>query len=218
MIWVGRASSQGGPLLVCEADAYAEWTGATFTDALELEPGCDLARAQAALFPDDDELDAAVVPFGDGRTGIVWNMDGEGTADVGTTEDGFVIARSWSGRTGHRDHVASEHAAAEEQHVLNVTTGDGDLVVVWAPVPVGEVGDFRTPERARAALHALAALHPPVSLHLEHLLGVGTVLRTTPGSYAVTVGWHKGVDGRYANPDDTGPRDHDCCWIRFTLE
>jgi hypothetical protein len=82
--WVARVGSEGGPLLVCAADAFTAWTGAIFDDDWELDPACDLARANAVLYADDDERDAAPIRFGpDGQSaGVIWEMEGAGIAEI----------------------------------------------------------------------------------------------------------------------------------------
>ena len=113
-VWRGRIGCEGGPLLVCEVDAFAVWSGARLTADDELDPTCDLVRATAVLFPDDDEeFDAGLVRFGadESRTGLVWDLDGPGTAEVATAgDDRFVVMRSWvRDAAGPRRHVTGQH-------------------------------------------------------------------------------------------------------------
>lgn len=211
--WVARMGGEGAPLLVCDADAYAAWGGAVLSPDYELDPGCDFSRANAVLHPEDDELEAALVRFGadDEHTGLLWEMDGPGAADVATGDDGFLIMRSWvRDSEAPRRFVTGPAARGRETPVADLVIGSGHLAVVWAPVGAAEFSPF---EELRAG-------DSPVRLDLDHILGVGTLLRIRPGTYRATCGWHDGTRGRYApsaETDHSGDADDDwsCRWIRF---
>ncbi|GIE30611.1 hypothetical protein Ait01nite_036560 [Actinoplanes italicus] len=56
--WISRAGSEGGPLLICDADEFTAWTRVIHDDDWQHDPACDLARAIAVLYADDDELES----------------------------------------------------------------------------------------------------------------------------------------------------------------
>ncbi|MFI1168620.1 hypothetical protein ACH4UM_34910 [Streptomyces sp. NPDC020801] len=222
--------SEGGPLLVCAADAFSNWGGAVHGTDYELDPACDYARAWSAVHPcdDDDELEAAFVRFGDRREhgGLIWEMDGEGSAEIALAgDDGFLLMRSWvpRDRTNAPHRRAAGASAAEEEEVGVLELRSGQVVVVWAAVGANEIGSFVTPQENDSSLSALTRLNPPVQLNLDHRLGVGTVLWVKPGTYRVTCGWHEGTRGRYmpeeewyGSPQPSADDDWSCRWVRFT--
>ncbi|MEU9336794.1 hypothetical protein AB0D49_27125 [Streptomyces sp. NPDC048290] len=230
--------SLGGPLLVCDLAAFPEWGGAVHDSAYALLPGCDYARALAAVHTDDDDLEAALLGFGDGteHVGLVWEMDGEGRAEValspsrgaaagGSESDGFLLLRSWlpSGRSAAPRRRAAGASAAEESDMGEVVFPSGRAVVAWAAVGADETGSYATPQERAATLGALARLHPPVPLNVDGQVGLGTVLWVTPGTYRVTCGGHEGTRGRYMSQEEqygaqwsSVDDDWSCRWVRFT--
>ncbi|MGV9310615.1 hypothetical protein ACWDR0_00275 [Streptomyces sp. NPDC003691] len=233
-------ASLGGPLLVCAADAFAAWGGAVYDADYELDPACDYARAWAAVHPDDDDLEAAFVRFGESgeHGGLVWEMDGEGTAEIacagpaeGSGEDGFLIVRSWirPGRTDAPRRRAAGASPEEEQEAGELELPGGRAVVVWAAADARETGSYPPPDadadadgdgdtdRAGVPVGTLSRLR------LDGQEGIGAVLRVAPGTYRVTHGWHEGTRGRYLPADEAhGPArayaddDWSCRWVRFT--
>ncbi|MFE7131866.1 hypothetical protein ACFVIM_13475 [Streptomyces sp. NPDC057638] len=231
-----QVNSLGGPLLVCGLDAFPDWGGAVHDTGGALDPACDYARAWSALHPDDDDLDAAFTGFGDHRqhTGLIWEMDGEGSAEIARArrpatpaggDDHFLIMRSWipRGRTNAPRRRAAGASPAEEQHVGELELPSGRAVVVWAAVNADETGSYASARERAASLKALARLNPPVPLHLDGQQGLGTVLWVRPGTYRVTCGWHQGTRGQYMPQEEPhGPApsatddDWSCRWVRFT--
>ncbi|WP_113704958.1 hypothetical protein [Nonomuraea lactucae] len=226
-VWLAKVGCEGGPLLVCEVDAFAAWGGAVLTPEYELDPGCDLSRANAVLYPsDEEEFETGLVRFGadDQHTGLVWEMDGQGLAEVATSgDDGFLVMRSWVRNTDapHR-YAAGPAARNKETPTAELDLQTGRVAVVWAPVGATEVGPFSTIEETTAGLRALTEQDSPVKLDLDDLRGVGTLLRVRPGRYQVSRGLHEGTRGRYAPFEEQyGPPvpgnddDWSCRWIRF---
>ncbi|MFJ8295270.1 hypothetical protein ACIQ9R_05300 [Streptomyces sp. NPDC094447] len=230
-----RVGSLGGPLLVCDLEAFSDWGGAAYGADYELDPACDHARAWSAVHPDDDDLEAAFVRFGDHEehVGLVWEMDGDGAAEVAHArsrrgaaggDDNFLIMRSWipAGRTdAPRRHAV--RAESEERAVGQLTVRSGRVVVVATGVDADETGSYATPQEREASIRALGRLNPPVQLNLDGQLGLGTVLWVKPGTYRVTCGWHEGKRGRYMPEEEMyGPlqsyadEDWSCRWVRFT--
>ncbi|MFJ2060057.1 hypothetical protein ACIOMM_29495 [Streptomyces sp. NPDC087908] len=230
-----RVGSLGGPLLVCDLEAFSDWGGAAYDSDLELDPACDHARAWSAVHPDNDDLEAAFVRFGEDEAhgGLVWDTDGDGAAEIAharsrrspaDSDDHFLVMRSWipAGRTdAPRRHAA--RAVNEEQKVGQLAVRSGRVVVVATGVDADETGSYATPREREASLRALGRLNPPVQLHLEDQRGLGTVLWVRPGTYRVTCGWHEGARGRYMPEEEmNGPLrsyaddDWSCRWVRFT--
>ncbi|GIE76781.1 hypothetical protein Aph02nite_27310 [Actinoplanes philippinensis] len=209
--WVARVAGEGGPLLVCEAGAFADWTGAVHDEDWRLDPACDLARAEAVLYADDDEAEAGLLPFGpSGRhTGLIWEMEGGGVAEIATAGGAsLLIMRSWVDRDddGPRDHVTGAAARDQERPLPgDLDLPSGRVAVVWAAAPAAEV----------AAPPADAALDPPVRLSLPGILGVGAMLALRPGRYRVSHGSHDGAAGRFAPAGRPGDGDRSCRWVRL---
>ncbi|MEV7289596.1 hypothetical protein AB0O01_34455 [Streptomyces sp. NPDC093252] len=232
-------ASPGGPLLICAADAFAAWTGAAHDAAYDLDPGGDYARAWSAVHPDDDDLEAAIVDFGEHgqHRGVIWEMEGEGTAEIAQTTrtahrreapgaDSFLITRSWipRGSTPAPRHRAAGASPAEERGTGELHLPGGRVVVAWAGLDADGTGSYADARERAESIAALARLNPPVALHREDQAGLGTILRVTPGTYRVTHGWHEGTRGRYMPSEEAqGPvrkqyedDDWSCRWIRFT--
>ncbi|MFF6973970.1 MULTISPECIES: hypothetical protein [Streptomyces] len=218
-------NSLGGPLLVCEADAFAHWGGAEHGPGGEPDPACDYGRALSAV--DDEET--GFIRFGDRgeHKGLLWDMEGEGTAEVALSADGFLLLRSWlpQGGTAAPRRRAAGASPAEETEVGDLELPGGRVVVAWAAAGSREndIGSFADPGERAAALRALARLHPPVPLHLDHVLHVGALLSTEPGIYRVSSGWHEGTRGRsmpaeerHGPPRAAGDDDWSCLWVRFS--
>jgi hypothetical protein len=228
--WITRVGSEGGPLLICDADEFTAWTGAIHDDDWQLDPSCDLARANAVLYAGDDELDAAPILFGPGdrHAGLLWEMDGAGVAEIATatasanagpaepsgpaaTETrGLLIMRSWVNADAHdapRRYVTGLDARAVERTVADLDVPTGRIAVVWAATGAGEVADLAT--------RTAGALDEPMRLDVHGIRGVGALLRVAPGRYQASHGIHDGMDGRYAPANGTGDGDWSCRWLRL---
>ncbi|MFC4066583.1 hypothetical protein [Actinoplanes subglobosus] len=211
--WVARTGNEGGSLLVCGAEAFADWTGGVFDEDWQLDPACDQARAEVVLHPDDDEVEAGLLEFGPERrhTGLVWQMDGAGTAEIAVDADrtSLLVMRSWVGadHDGPRRHVTG--SAARDHHTVGeIDLPSGRIAVVWAATPADEVIDLP------AAL--AAGRDTPIKLDLPGLVGIGALLPIRPGRYRIGHGDHQGADGRYAPAGPaTGQGDWSCRWLRL---
>ena len=200
--WVARVGGEGGPLLICSEASFAAWGGAVLDDDYELDPACDYARV---LPSDDEDLEAELVRFGADQTGLVWEMDGPGGADVAVGGDGLLVVRSWvRDSDAPRRYAAGSAAREREWTVAELDLSGGQVAVVWAPVGAAEV--TRSGDR----------------LDLEHMVGVGAVVPLAPGRYRAACGWLEGTRGRYApageqhGPPVEGDDDWSCRWLRLT--
>jgi hypothetical protein len=213
--WLAKVGCEGGPLLVCDASAFAAWGGAVLDEDYELDPACDLHRANAVLYPtDDEEYEAGFVHFGPSgaRAGLVWEMDGAGVAEVAAGDGGLLVMRSWVRNTDapHR-YVTGPAAPRRELPVGDLDVPGGRLAVVWAPVGAAEAGPL-PPDG-------------PATLDLDHIHGVGALLPVRPGRYRVSRGSLHGTRGQYAPLEEQyGPPvagnddDWSCRWLRLTPE
>ena len=175
------------------ADFYAGDERVLHIDA---KPDTDYARACENLD------DVASVPLGD-VTGLVWSLQGPGTARVGCGKDGFVLLRTWLDDEGRRERDARKlvYETTDEADAGTIAFASGRVAIVWAPVAAADLVALGA--NVAASLRAAADLNPPVQLNLRAILGVGTLVRVPPGDYRATYGAHKADDWS-------------CRWLRFT--
>jgi hypothetical protein len=166
---------------------------------IDAKPDTDYARACDAL-----EGDSAIVSYGTNGAakGVVWELEGAGTARIALSKDGFLLMRSWLDEKGKHDRDARKCAASatEEEVGGEITFATGRLGIVWAPVAPKQLVVEGDPA---SALRAAADLLPPVQLNQAFILNVGTLARVRPGLYRFACGAH----------EEEGWR---CRWIRFT--
>jgi hypothetical protein len=168
---------------------------------VDAAPDSDYARACEAL-----EEDAAVVTFGPGGScrGLVWELEGAGTADIAQGRDGFLLMRSRIDEEGKFESTARDWALRstdEEEEVAAASFPSGCVAVVWAPVAASDV-TAKTSASVAIPLREAAHLQPPLQLAQPGIAGVGLLLRVTPGTYRVMCGAHE---------DD----EWSCRWARF---
>jgi hypothetical protein len=168
---------------------------------VEAKPDTDYARACEAL-----EGDAAVVTFGPGGSshGLVWELEGAGTADVAQGSDSFLLMRSWVDGDGKFENAARDCALRstdQEQEVATAAFPSGRVAIVWAPVASSDI-TARTATSAAVPLTESSDMSPPLQLNQPGINGVGLLLRVTPGTYRVLCGAHE--DDEWA-----------CRWARF---
>src|SRR5215831_14567820 len=87
LVQVGHVSGEGGPLLLVDWKTALGWRGVE-------DGGRDYERA-CALFNEKPLVEGLVIEVG-GGSGLVWNMEGGGTADVFRRGSEYaVISRTW---------------------------------------------------------------------------------------------------------------------------
>lgn len=171
--WVGRFGGESGLVLITDAEAFRDWTGAVYDDDYQLDPDCDYARLMAIVFADDDEVDAASV-----GAGLAWQMEGGGVAEVATTEGGLLVMRSWADDDqdpAPRDFVVGAEArTAERATTAELRVDSGEVTVVWSPVAASE-----TTRR-------------DMRLDTGGMLSIGMVAPLRPGRYTAACGFRHG--------------------------
>jgi hypothetical protein len=180
------------------ADFYAGNERVLHVDA---KPDTDYARACEAL-----KGDAAVVTFepGGSSRGLVWELEGAGTADIAQGRASFLVMRSWLDSEGKFEDAARDCALRstdEEQEIAAVTFPSGRVAIVWAPVSSSDV-TATTSTSVAVPLREVANTSEAVQLNQPGIVGVGLLLHVTPGTYRVTCGTHE---------DD----EWSCRWARF---
>jgi hypothetical protein len=118
-------NAEGGPLLCVDAGAAARWNGAE-GDAQDYGNLCAVIDAQP-------EFSATITPIA-GLPGVVWEMQGAGTADVFVGDDGRItVVRAWLGE----DANDAVEALADTEPVSRMVLGvidvpSGVLAVFWS--------------------------------------------------------------------------------------
>jgi hypothetical protein len=159
---------------------------------IDVAPDTDYAKACEALTGD-----VAFLKLGD-APGLVWELEGPGTASIARAEDSLLLLRIWEGG-GDDDDSEAEQAArayaetAEEGEVDagSIRFTSGSIVVVWSPVAAADtVGEAATEEEVTRALSAASKNSPAAQLHAVGS-PVGAIVRLSPGEYRVRHGEHE---------------------------
>ncbi len=165
---------------------------------VDVKPDTDYARACEGLG------DVAVATFGPGGScrGLVWQLEGPGTAYIAQGPGSFLLMRSWLDDDGKFEGAARDWAlsATDEEEVAALTIPSGRVAIVWAPVSAFDVTVGASSDAV--PLREAAATSEAVQLDQPGLDGIGWLLRVTPGTYRVTCGSHKDDPWR-------------CRWARF---
>ncbi len=146
--------------------------------------------------------------FRDAASGLFWEMEGSGVAEVGVSSDAseLVMLRTWIDEDVS-EQTAQAHVDArrdDEVEGPELTIASGKAIVAWSPIAPFDLAGIANPE----ALLALADTGP-AELATQTMGGIGAVVRVKPGRYHVT-------HGAYETPDDVEP-SWSCRWCRLTL-
>ncbi|HWS36514.1 MAG TPA: hypothetical protein VN408_27735 [Actinoplanes sp.] len=168
--WLAQFGGESGLVLITDADAFRDWTGAVYDDDYRLDPDCDYARLMAVVFADDDEVEAAAID-----AGIVWQMEDAGIAEVATGDRGLLIMRSWADDSGEPARAFAAGSAGQETEVTagELQIASGRVAVVWAPV-AGSDATLRGTQ-----------------IDCPGMLNLGTVVPLPPGRYTAAYGSHE---------------------------
>jgi hypothetical protein len=123
--FLGYIDAEGGPLLVADSSLVSYWKGIE---------GEDYARA-CALFDSNPETEGAEIDIGTGK-GIVWEMQGAGTADVFKhSESHLCITRIWPHnlKDSRAPQLIAEQPFRSDRRIGNLLVESGVLVILWAP-------------------------------------------------------------------------------------
>lgn len=117
-------SSEGGPLLIADAEVMQSWKG---VDDSDYERACE-------LFDDNPGIEGGEIGIGSGSA-ILWEMNGAGTAYVFTSDEGsFTIVRAWLSDPENENainQIANETIINPVELGL-LTLSSKALVVIWS--------------------------------------------------------------------------------------
>jgi hypothetical protein len=174
--FLGHVSTEGGPLLLLDADAAVLWTGAS-------DDGLDYALAGAALGPGADRAGGPIAR--EGVDAVVWSMP-TGTASVWRAGvDRLIVLRRWLTEPELHEESAPLLASAKSAVALGrLRVASGYAVVMWAaedgralaPMPFGDRASFGFSVGHSGLVVSLAAGRY-VAVHDSPIDGDGFALR-----------------------------------------
>jgi hypothetical protein len=127
LVEIGQVSGEGGPLLLVDWKTAPAWRGIE-------DGGTDYERACAAV-NEEPLVEGRVIAVGWG-SGLVWEMEGGGTADVFRRgSDYVVVSRAWLGAPDDREapRRLAEAITADRTQIGELAIRSGVLAVLWAP-------------------------------------------------------------------------------------
>ena len=156
---LGYINTEGGPLLIADAAVAKFWEG-TYGD------GADYKRA-CKVFDDEPDVEGGAININN-QAGLLWEMDGAGTADV-FMSDHLVIVRTWP--TDQSENTTPSLLANEPLQnsfeLGNLTVDTGAIAVFWA----AENGKNIQPLKV-----------PPIKTAIPH--NSGLITRVDNGTYS----------------------------------
>jgi hypothetical protein len=180
-----------------------------------LEQGIDFSVAGERIFhvdlkPDTDYdrgchamTDAATtISFGEGCHGVLWDIEGGGTAELAVAEDhaGFLLLRTWvNDEQGQEEARKFAERSSEEKEMARAVIRSGKAVAVWSPVCPSDHVEGQDPG---PWLRAAAEDESPVPLHQAGMQNIGILFPVQRGEYRVACGTHE-------------TEDWSCRWARF---
>jgi hypothetical protein len=164
---------------------------------VDLKPDTDYARGCDAMTDD-----VTRISFGEGSHGVLWELEGGGTADLAITEDrsGFLLLRTWvNDEKGEEEARRHAERAREEQEMARLDIRSGKVTVVWSPArPSDHIEDQDPGPWLRAA----AEDNSPVHLNQPGMSNIGILFLVQRGQYQVACGTHEA-------------ENWSCRWARF---
>lgn len=152
---LGHVSTEGGPLLIADRAAIANWAGADGGGYAEL---CDALLAS--------ETRALPISL-DGSLGLAWDVQTGTTHIWRMGPSSVLLTRAWVDQLGDLPRLAKQ-AMDDGDAFGPVTISSGWLVVVWAPEPG----------------HSVLAAEPSDGLSLDLSVGSAGLLIAMPtGNY-----------------------------------
>ena len=158
---------------------------------VHVDPASDYDRACEPL-AEPASGGACLASWSDGARGLLWDLESEGTAEIGIDRGSreIVLFRAWA--DGAKEINALRRRAATP-NPANIGVGEiaipsGVLVVSWAPMWLGTLDGIET--EPGSWLRAAAKKKTPPLLQAEGFEDVGTVLTIAPGRYTIERGSH----------------------------
>ena len=156
---------------------------------VDLKPDTDYARGCDAL-----TAAAVRISFGPACHAVLWDMEGEGVADIAITTDqaGVLLLRTWVNDDRGQEEARRHAEKTDREEVLaEVQIRSGNVVVVWSPVQPSDHAEGREPG---AWMRAAAAAQSPVPLSMPGMSNIGLLFRLERGAYQVACGTHETAD------------------------
>jgi hypothetical protein len=163
---INYVNSEGGPLLLADAAYGILWSG---IDGADYDRACEFLDSHPLL-------DGGVIPI-DGGNGLLWEMNGAGTAHIFDRGDsGLVIVRTWPVDPS-RTEIPELMGVEPTSYLTKLGDLDllsGTLVILWA----AENGECIKPED----LHVDG--RPSGELAIDT---AGAIVKVEPGQFEC---WH----------------------------
>jgi hypothetical protein len=123
---IGMIGSEGGPLLIIDAESAHQWKG---IDSNDYDRACDLF---------DMNINSQGMEIKIENThGLLWEMDGPGVAYIFSDDFGIYIIRVWINGDAKEYDAALDSAkqalSLESTHIGEMTVNSKKLAIMWAP-------------------------------------------------------------------------------------
>jgi len=142
MKYLDNVDSEGGPLLIADATVARIWRG---TESSDYDRACE-------VFIQDSSIEGYLISVGS-KQGLVWEMGGEGTADVFLEgNDHLIIVRAWLEDPTDEMSVLTVLAALPRTQTLSLGSLEitsGVLAILWAPESGESIETLEVAESAR---------------------------------------------------------------------
>lgn len=158
---IGFINTEGGPLLLIDSALARSWAG---VEGHDYERACE-------VFDWHPGANAAAISVGSG-SGLIWEMNGAGTANIYKTEDnGIVIVRAWLARNAETSELKTfAEEPTENLAELGVMEVDSNaIVILWATESGCGVNDSASQQIRR-----------PQQMNLDN---AGLIIPLTSGQY-----------------------------------
>ncbi|SRR5579884_548095 len=144
---LGTVSSEGGPLLLADAQVAAAWQGVEGN-------GSDYERA-CKLFAQNEHLPGGPISIGQ-EQGILWELGGAGTAHIfcdSTDRLSLRLVRGWLHSPRDTNAVLALAAVPLRDTIGlgSLKISSGVLAILWAPESGEWISTLPIPESARPA-------------------------------------------------------------------
>ena len=151
MYYLDAVSSEGGPLLIADAETARKWRGfgEEDGDGEDYKIACDALEASATR-PPGLELQTGDSSY------VIWDMGGSGTADIlRVSLNEIMIVRAWLDDESDLPEILemAGKPAPDRRHFANLRVDCGVLAILWAPgsgtciepADISEIENFQSP-------------------------------------------------------------------------